>query len=230
MERAKGGGLGAHEGRLADGRAAEAGHLARFAIDVDEDDSVRRLEGNRGATRRRARHEGRPGGQCRLRPAQTERPVVVAADHTTASSAGLKPTNHASRRSLVVPVLPAAGSVKPAARPRPLVERRREHVGHEERRLGPRHAPRRTERQRQRPALLHEPDDGRPWRPWRPDRRRRAGCASPSGTGRGHAAGEPQGRAPLEPRAPAGSQGVRTACTPASAGSSRSSTSMSAGP
>src|SRR5262245_52113010 len=36
--------------------------------------------------------------------------------HTTVSSSGVKPTNHASRRSLVVPVLPAASSVKPFAR------------------------------------------------------------------------------------------------------------------
>ena len=35
---------------------------------------------------------------------------------TTVSSSGVKPMNHASRRSLVVPVLPAASSVKPAAR------------------------------------------------------------------------------------------------------------------
>src|SRR5687768_18087693 len=36
--------------------------------------------------------------------------------HTTVSSSGVKPTNHASRRSLVVPVLPAASREKPAAR------------------------------------------------------------------------------------------------------------------
>jgi hypothetical protein len=35
---------------------------------------------------------------------------------TTASSSGVKPTNQASRRSFVVPVLPAASSAKPAAR------------------------------------------------------------------------------------------------------------------
>ena len=35
---------------------------------------------------------------------------------TTVSSSGVKPTNQASRRSLVVPDLPAASSVKPAAR------------------------------------------------------------------------------------------------------------------
>ena len=36
--------------------------------------------------------------------------------HTTVSSSGVKPTNHASRRSLVVPVLPAASAVNPFAR------------------------------------------------------------------------------------------------------------------
>ena len=35
---------------------------------------------------------------------------------TTVSSSGVKPTNQASRRSLVVPVLPAASSVKPMPR------------------------------------------------------------------------------------------------------------------
>ena len=35
---------------------------------------------------------------------------------TTVSSSGVKPTNHASRRSLVVPVLPAASRAKPDAR------------------------------------------------------------------------------------------------------------------
>src|SRR5262249_48265523 len=35
---------------------------------------------------------------------------------TTVSSSGVKPANHASRRSLVVPVLPAASSVKPIDR------------------------------------------------------------------------------------------------------------------
>src|SRR5207244_11804136 len=34
---------------------------------------------------------------------------------TTVSNSGVKPTNHASRRSLVVPDLPAASSVKSAA-------------------------------------------------------------------------------------------------------------------
>src|SRR3954471_704759 len=36
--------------------------------------------------------------------------------HTTVSSSGVKPANQASRRSLVVPVFPAASSVKPAER------------------------------------------------------------------------------------------------------------------
>ena len=36
--------------------------------------------------------------------------------HTTVRSSGVKPTNQASRKSLVVPVLPAASSVKPADR------------------------------------------------------------------------------------------------------------------
>ena len=35
---------------------------------------------------------------------------------TTVSSSGVKPTNHASRRSLVVPVLPAASRLNPDAR------------------------------------------------------------------------------------------------------------------
>ena len=47
----------------------------------------------------------RPTGWLSSKPTQT-----------TVSSSGVKPTNHASRRSLVVPVLPAASSVKPVAR------------------------------------------------------------------------------------------------------------------
>ena len=46
----------------------------------------------------------RPTGWLSSKPTQT-----------TVSSSGVKPTNQASRRSLVVPVLPAASSVKPAA-------------------------------------------------------------------------------------------------------------------
>ena len=47
----------------------------------------------------------RPTGWLSSKPTQT-----------TVSSSGVKPTNQASRRSLVVPVLPAASSVKPVAR------------------------------------------------------------------------------------------------------------------
>ena len=36
--------------------------------------------------------------------------------HTTVSSVGVKPTNHASRRSLEVPVFPAASWAKPFRR------------------------------------------------------------------------------------------------------------------
>ena len=70
---------------------------------------------------------GRAAG-CRRAPTQT-----------TVSSSGVKPTNQASRRSLVVPDLPAASSVKPAPRapaPVPLVEDAAHHVGDEERRVG----------------------------------------------------------------------------------------------
>src|SRR6478735_44615 len=38
--------------------------------------------------------------------------------HTPATRLGVNPTNHASTKSLVVPVLPAAGSLKPIARAR----------------------------------------------------------------------------------------------------------------
>ena len=61
--------------------------------------------------------------------------------HTTVRSSGVKPTNQASRRSLVVPVLPAASSVKPAARapaPVPSLMHAAHHVRDEKRRVGPR--------------------------------------------------------------------------------------------
>src|SRR5439155_17825792 len=41
--------------------------------------------------------------------------------HTPATSLGVKPTNHASLKSLVVPVLPAAGSLNPSCRTRAAV-------------------------------------------------------------------------------------------------------------
>ena len=47
----------------------------------------------------------KPTGRLSLKPTQT-----------TVSNSGVKPTNHATRRSLVVPDLPAVSSVKPAAR------------------------------------------------------------------------------------------------------------------
>ena len=72
----------------------------------------------------------RPSGWLSSKPTQT-----------TVSSSGVKPTNHASRRSLVVPVLPAASSVKPArarAGAGAFVEHAAHHVGDEKRRVGPR--------------------------------------------------------------------------------------------
>ena len=56
---------------------------------------------------------------------------------TTVSRSGVKPTNHASRRSLVVPLLPAASNVNPAARAcaGALVEHAAHHVGDEIRRI-----------------------------------------------------------------------------------------------
>ena len=51
----------------------------------------------------------------------------------------MKPTNQASRRSLVVPVLPAASGVKPsrALRAGAFVQHAAHHVRHEKRRIGP---------------------------------------------------------------------------------------------
>ena len=72
----------------------------------------------------------RPTGWLSSKPTQT-----------TVSSSGVKPTNQASRRSLVVPVLPAASSVKPAAARRragAFVEHAAHHVGDEVRRVAPR--------------------------------------------------------------------------------------------
>ena len=63
---------------------------------------------------------------------------------TTVRSSGVKPTNQASRRSLVVPVLPAASSVKPGAARAgagAFVEDAAHHVGDEVRRVGPRDRP-----------------------------------------------------------------------------------------
>ena len=64
------------------------------------------------AAGQRALHERRPDRQRRLRAAEAERLVVVEADPHHGQQSGVKPTNHASRRSLVVPVLPAASSAE----------------------------------------------------------------------------------------------------------------------
>ena len=71
--------------------------------------------GTLGAAGERALHELRPDRQRRLRAAQADAAGCRRSPtQTTVSSSGVKPTNQASRRSLVVPVLPAASSVKPA--------------------------------------------------------------------------------------------------------------------
>ena len=89
---------------------------------------------------------------------------------TTVNSSGVKPTNHASRRSLVVPVLPAASRLNPEARTRgagAFAQHAAHHVGDEIGRIGARDAfGRRVLRQRspsrradpqQRPQLARSP-------------------------------------------------------------------------
>ena len=96
--------------------AVGRGELARIAVDVGEDDPLRHskptLEWPASARFMNSTQIGsaacaplKPTGWLSSKPTQT-----------TVSSSGVKPTNHASRRSLVVPVLPAASSVNPAAR------------------------------------------------------------------------------------------------------------------
>ena len=103
--------------------------------------------GDARAAGERALHELR--SRSAAPPATPLRPTGWLSSNptqTTVSSSGVKPTNQASRRSLVVPVLPAASSVKPArarAGAGALVHHAAHHVGHEERRVRPRDLPRR---------------------------------------------------------------------------------------
>ena len=118
VQRADLGRLGAGEERLAeDPRAAGGRDLAGVAVDVDEDDARRAL--------RTARSAGPPSarimnvvqiGSAACVPLRPSGWLSSSPTQTTVSSSGVKPTNQASRRSLVVPDLPAASSVKPAAR------------------------------------------------------------------------------------------------------------------
>src|SRR6185295_7291359 len=94
--------FGAGQKGLVEGlRARGRRELAVQRVDVHEADALRDVEGQAGA----AGEPLRPTGWLSSKPTQT-----------TVNSSGVKPTNHASRRSLVVPVLPAASSVKPALR------------------------------------------------------------------------------------------------------------------
>ena len=138
--------FGAGEERLAeDARTSGNGEPSVVAIDVHEGDAVGHLE--------RARSGGRQSalimklvqmGSAACAPLRPSAWLSSKPTQTTVSSSGVKPTNQASRRSLVVPVLPAASSAKPdGARggAGALVDDAAHHVGDEERRVRPGDAP-----------------------------------------------------------------------------------------
>ena len=104
------------EGFGEDARASRAGELARIAIDIDERDAFGRLEVGLSSPASARVMNAVQMGSAAVAPLSPSGWLSSSPTHTTVTSSGVNPTNHASRRSLVVPVLPAASGVKPAAR------------------------------------------------------------------------------------------------------------------